>query len=183
MHEQPASPGDRRGAASPTAWPSPARGRTSRGKVTSSPRSATRSSRFSGAGGVGVKGGRNRDEANEWLARYPDDASVMAYIGRSGWNTLPYRRCHPRRRDPASGRRLLRPGCGETARSGCGQRRHETSAAVRIRAGGSAGCVEGSIPSRRHRHHGICQLLDRGCCPVPPAPTRGGRDLRVTGLS
>jgi predicted DNA-binding protein (MmcQ/YjbR family) len=38
--------------------------------------------------GVGVKGGSNRDVANEWLARYPDDASVMAYIGRSGWNTL-----------------------------------------------------------------------------------------------
>jgi predicted DNA-binding protein (MmcQ/YjbR family) len=41
-----------------------------------------------GADGVGVKGGRSRDEANEWLARYPDDATVMAYIGRSGWNTL-----------------------------------------------------------------------------------------------
>jgi predicted DNA-binding protein (MmcQ/YjbR family) len=41
-----------------------------------------------GSAGVGVKGGRNRDEANEWLHRYPDDASVMAYIGRSGWNTL-----------------------------------------------------------------------------------------------
>jgi predicted DNA-binding protein (MmcQ/YjbR family) len=41
-----------------------------------------------GAEGIGVKGGRNRDEANEWLHRYPDDASVMAYIGRSGWNTL-----------------------------------------------------------------------------------------------
>ena len=26
--------------------------------------------------------------ADEWLDRYPDDASVMAYIGRSGWNTL-----------------------------------------------------------------------------------------------
>jgi predicted DNA-binding protein (MmcQ/YjbR family) len=38
--------------------------------------------------GIGVKSGRNRDEANEWLDRYPDDASVMAYIGRSGWNTL-----------------------------------------------------------------------------------------------
>jgi predicted DNA-binding protein (MmcQ/YjbR family) len=35
-----------------------------------------------------VKAGSNRDEADEWLARYPDDASVMAYIGRSGWNTL-----------------------------------------------------------------------------------------------
>jgi predicted DNA-binding protein (MmcQ/YjbR family) len=30
----------------------------------------------------------SRDEADEWLLRYPDDASVMAYIGRSGWNTL-----------------------------------------------------------------------------------------------
>lgn len=37
---------------------------------------------------VGVKCGATRDEADEWLARYPDDASVMAYIGRSGWNTL-----------------------------------------------------------------------------------------------
>lgn len=37
---------------------------------------------------VGVKCGRDRDEAGEWLARYPDDASIMAYIGRSGWNTL-----------------------------------------------------------------------------------------------
>jgi predicted DNA-binding protein (MmcQ/YjbR family) len=37
---------------------------------------------------VGVKCGRDRDEADEWLRRYPDDASVMAYIGRYGWNTL-----------------------------------------------------------------------------------------------
>lgn len=37
---------------------------------------------------VGVKCGPNRDVADEWLRRYPDDASVMAYIGRSGWNTL-----------------------------------------------------------------------------------------------
>lgn len=37
---------------------------------------------------VGVKCGRTRDEADEWLARYPHDAAVMAYIGRSGWNTL-----------------------------------------------------------------------------------------------
>lgn len=43
---------------------------------------------FLGAGSVGVKGGATRDEADEWLARYPEDASVMAYIGRSGWNTL-----------------------------------------------------------------------------------------------
>lgn len=37
---------------------------------------------------VGVKAGVDRDEADEWLTRYPDDATVMAYIGRSGWNTL-----------------------------------------------------------------------------------------------
>ena len=37
---------------------------------------------------VGVKAGRDRDDADEWLHRFPDDASVMAYIGRSGWNTL-----------------------------------------------------------------------------------------------
>lgn len=44
---------------------------------------------FLGSGeSVGVKCGRTRDEADEWLTRYPDDASVMAYIGRFGWNTL-----------------------------------------------------------------------------------------------
>jgi predicted DNA-binding protein (MmcQ/YjbR family) len=43
---------------------------------------------FVGEGSVGVKSGRSREEADEWLERYPDDASVMAYIGRYGWNTL-----------------------------------------------------------------------------------------------
>jgi predicted DNA-binding protein (MmcQ/YjbR family) len=43
---------------------------------------------FLGEQSVGVKAGASRDEADEWLARYPDDAAVMAYIGRSGWNTL-----------------------------------------------------------------------------------------------
>jgi predicted DNA-binding protein (MmcQ/YjbR family) len=42
----------------------------------------------SGAGSVGLKCGATRDEADEWLVRFPDDASVMPYIGRSGWNTL-----------------------------------------------------------------------------------------------
>ena len=37
---------------------------------------------------VGVKCGASRDAADEWLLRYPGDASVMPYIGRSGWNTL-----------------------------------------------------------------------------------------------
>jgi predicted DNA-binding protein (MmcQ/YjbR family) len=43
---------------------------------------------FLGAGSVGVKAGSSREEADAWLERYPEDASVMAYIGRSGWNTL-----------------------------------------------------------------------------------------------
>jgi|SRR5689334_1284360 predicted DNA-binding protein (MmcQ/YjbR family) len=43
---------------------------------------------FIGSDGVGVKAGASRDVADEWLQRYPEDASVMAYIGRSGWNDL-----------------------------------------------------------------------------------------------
>jgi predicted DNA-binding protein (MmcQ/YjbR family) len=37
---------------------------------------------------VGVKCGKDRDVADEWLKRHPDDASVMPYLGRYGWNTL-----------------------------------------------------------------------------------------------
>lgn len=44
---------------------------------------------FTGSGeSVGVKCGRSREEADEWITRFPDAASVMPYIGRSGWNTL-----------------------------------------------------------------------------------------------
>jgi predicted DNA-binding protein (MmcQ/YjbR family) len=43
---------------------------------------------FLGDDTVGVKCGPDRQVADEWLARYPTDATVMAYIGRSGWNTL-----------------------------------------------------------------------------------------------
>lgn len=41
-----------------------------------------------GSSGVGVKCGQTRDEADEWLRRYPGDARSSPYIGRSGWNTL-----------------------------------------------------------------------------------------------
>ncbi|MEU4623704.1 MmcQ/YjbR family DNA-binding protein [Actinoplanes sp. NPDC023801] len=37
---------------------------------------------------VGVKCGKGRDPADEWLTRYPSDATASAYIGRHGWNTL-----------------------------------------------------------------------------------------------
>lgn len=43
---------------------------------------------FFGDNGVGVKCGASRDEADSWIQRYPDDAPVMAYIGRAGWNNL-----------------------------------------------------------------------------------------------
>ena len=39
-------------------------------------------------GAIGLKCGPTREVADEWLLRYPQDASVMAYIGRSGWNSL-----------------------------------------------------------------------------------------------
>lgn len=52
---------------------------------------------------VGVKCGANRDEADEWLARYPHDASVMSHIGRSGWNTLRLGGHDSRRRDSGGG--------------------------------------------------------------------------------
>jgi len=41
-----------------------------------------------GGGTVGLKCAATREAADEWLIRYPDDAAAMAYIGRSGWNTL-----------------------------------------------------------------------------------------------
>lgn len=37
---------------------------------------------------IGLKCGTSREEADEWLARYPDGVAVMAYIGRHGWNTI-----------------------------------------------------------------------------------------------
>ncbi|MBM7787607.1 MmcQ/YjbR family DNA-binding protein [Tenggerimyces flavus] len=43
---------------------------------------------FLGSSSVGLKCGRTREEADELLARYPADAAKMAYIGRSGWNTV-----------------------------------------------------------------------------------------------
>lgn len=45
---------------------------------------------FLDSGSVGVKAGATREVADEWLERYPGAASVMRYIGRSGWNTLAF---------------------------------------------------------------------------------------------
>jgi predicted DNA-binding protein (MmcQ/YjbR family) len=43
---------------------------------------------FTGATSVGLKCGHDRDEADEVIARFPNDATAMAYIGRFGWNTV-----------------------------------------------------------------------------------------------
>jgi predicted DNA-binding protein (MmcQ/YjbR family) len=45
---------------------------------------------FLGGDGVGVKSGRTREVADEWLDRFPEEATVMRYIGRSGWNNLTF---------------------------------------------------------------------------------------------
>ncbi|HWC35118.1 MAG TPA: MmcQ/YjbR family DNA-binding protein [Mycobacteriales bacterium] len=44
---------------------------------------------FIGSGeSVGLKCGRDRDDADELLGRFPDDVTVMAYLGRFGWNSV-----------------------------------------------------------------------------------------------
>lgn len=43
---------------------------------------------FLGDSSVGLKCGATREVANEWLDRHPESATVMAHIGRSGWNDL-----------------------------------------------------------------------------------------------
>lgn len=41
-----------------------------------------------GPGGVGLKCGRDADEAAELRLAYPDTVTVSAYIGRHGWNSI-----------------------------------------------------------------------------------------------
>jgi predicted DNA-binding protein (MmcQ/YjbR family) len=41
-----------------------------------------------GGDSVGLKCGRDRDEADELIHRYPQDVAPMAYIGRYGWNSV-----------------------------------------------------------------------------------------------
>jgi predicted DNA-binding protein (MmcQ/YjbR family) len=41
-----------------------------------------------GAGGVGLKCGRDAEAAREWRERYPGEVTVSAYIGRYGWNSF-----------------------------------------------------------------------------------------------
>jgi predicted DNA-binding protein (MmcQ/YjbR family) len=43
---------------------------------------------FLGGDGLGVKCGRDADEAAELRLRYPSAVTVSAYIGRYGWNRV-----------------------------------------------------------------------------------------------
>lgn len=43
---------------------------------------------FLGSESIGVKCGKGRGEADEWIEEFPDDVTVMAYLGRHGWNSL-----------------------------------------------------------------------------------------------
>jgi predicted DNA-binding protein (MmcQ/YjbR family) len=43
---------------------------------------------FNGDTTIGVKCGKDADEAAELRDRYPNDVTAMAYIGRFGWNTV-----------------------------------------------------------------------------------------------
>lgn len=45
---------------------------------------------FLGGDGVGLKCGRDSDEAAELRHRYPGTVTVMAYIGRHGWNAVTF---------------------------------------------------------------------------------------------
>ncbi len=43
---------------------------------------------FLGSGGLGVKCGRDADEAAELRQRFPDSVTRSAYIGQHGWNRI-----------------------------------------------------------------------------------------------
>ena len=43
---------------------------------------------FLGEDSIGVKCGKGRAEADEWIEEFPDEVTVSPYIGRHGWNVL-----------------------------------------------------------------------------------------------
>jgi predicted DNA-binding protein (MmcQ/YjbR family) len=45
---------------------------------------------FLGGEGVGLKCGRDADEAGELRLRYPESVTASAYIGRFGWNSIQF---------------------------------------------------------------------------------------------
>ena len=71
---------------------------------------------------VGIKCGPSRDVADGWLARFPDDAAVMPYIGRSGWNTLRFGGAIPDEELIEAIDASYDDGCGEVAQEGAPSR-------------------------------------------------------------
>ena len=129
------------------------------------------------AGSVGVKCGRNRDDADELIQAYPEDVSVMPYIGRSGWNTVRLGGAVPDDEVLELVDTSYELVVGKLPEVAAGRRR--VDAARRPRFGRTPGpgrmgqLVEGSIPSRRRRHHGLGFVP----CPVPPVlPQPGGME-------
>jgi predicted DNA-binding protein (MmcQ/YjbR family) len=74
--------------AKPGAWPDHPWEEHTYPVIKAGPRERGKIFAFLGEDSVGVKGGPTREVADEWLDRHPGRASVMAYIGRSGWNSL-----------------------------------------------------------------------------------------------
>ena len=61
------------------------------------------------SGTIGLKCGKDADEAEGWRLEYPDDVTVMPYLGRYGWNTSSSHGGYDRR-GAAGGDRHLLPG-------------------------------------------------------------------------
>ena len=109
---------------------------------------------FLGGSGVGVKAGRSREVADEWLQRYPGSATVMAYIGRSGLERPRLRR-HPRRRAARGGRRVLPAG-----RRGLPKKLRPEGWDALTSVAADAQASSGFSWLREDRSRGIASLLD-----------------------
>ena len=127
----------------PSANPVP--GWTSPGRATTSSRSGTKIFAFlGGTEAVGLKCGRSRDEADEWLHRYPDSARILAVHRAVRLERADGRR----RRSPT--RRSSRPSTRRTTRwwPDC---RAPSARTSRV---GWESSRRGVSPQRRPRHHG-----------------------------
>ena len=63
---------------------------------------------FGDGGSIGVKAATSREEADEWLLRYPEDARVSPQYRSVGLERAEHGRRHPRRRAARSDRQIVR---------------------------------------------------------------------------
>lgn len=127
--------------------------------------------------GVGLKLGRNRDEADEWIRRYPQDALVSAYLGRHGWDVL-----HVEGRIPADESREATDEPYDRVVSGLPRSRRPARAGT---TRGTPATVKqsrdrprrGVSPTRWPRQHGPGRTT---LSQVPGAPVRLGRERPPT---